>query len=73
MLYEAAQSMVYSKKMVLAQGLGDADRKAPRHEKGDRSPGSSASRDPAPHLGRGHRVPMDSGKSHGGSMKTVQD
>ena len=30
MLYEAAQSMQYSKEMVLAQGLGDADRQTPR-------------------------------------------
>ena len=39
MLYEAAQSMLRSKKMVLAQSLGDADRQAPRDEKGDRGPG----------------------------------
>jgi len=31
MLYEAAQSMLRSKKMVLAQGLGDADRQASRN------------------------------------------
>ena len=30
MLYEAAQSMLRFEKMVLAQGLGDADRQAPR-------------------------------------------
>src|SRR5271170_2425231 len=39
------------KKMVMAQGLGDADRQAPRHQKGDRGPGTSASCDHAPHLG----------------------
>jgi hypothetical protein len=37
--------------MVMAQGLGDADRQAPRAEKGDRGPGAPAGRDPAPHLG----------------------
>ena len=51
MLYEAAQSMMHSKKMVLAQGVGHADRQAPRDEKGDRGPGSPAGRDHAPHLG----------------------
>src|SRR6202023_1591692 len=51
MLYEAAQSMMHSKKMVMAQGVGHADRQAPRDEKGDRGPGTSAGRDHAPHLG----------------------
>lgn len=37
--------------MVLAQGVGDADRQAPRHEEGDRRPGAPAGRDPASHLG----------------------
>ena len=37
--------------MVLAQGLGDEDRKAPRDEKGDRGAGASLSRDHAPHMG----------------------
>ena len=37
--------------MVLAQGLGDADRQAPRDEKGDRGPGTPVGRDHAPHLG----------------------
>src|ERR1019366_1972032 len=31
--------------MVMAQGLGDADRQAPRDEKGDRGPGAPAGRD----------------------------
>jgi hypothetical protein len=39
------------KKVVLAQGLGHANRQAPRDEKGDRGPGSPAGRDHAPHLG----------------------
>ena len=51
MLYEAAQSMLAFDEMVLAQGLGDADRQAPRDEKGDRGAGASVSRDHAPHLG----------------------
>src|SRR5215470_19156461 len=38
-------------KMVLAQSLGDADRQAARHEKGDRRPGTSPGRDHASHLG----------------------
>jgi len=37
--------------MVLAQGLGDADRQAPRSEKGDRGAGASVGRDPASYLG----------------------
>ena len=49
-LYEAAQSMLHSKKWP-AQGLGDADCQAPRNEKGDRCPGSPAGRDHAPHMG----------------------
>ena len=50
MLYEAAQSMLRFEEMVLAQGLGDADRQAPRHEKGDRRTGTPIGRDPTPHL-----------------------
>ena len=37
--------------MVLAQGLGDADRQAPRDEKGDRGSGTPVGRDHAPHMG----------------------
>ena len=37
--------------MVLAQGLGDADRQAPRHEEGNRRAGASLGRHHAPHLG----------------------
>src|SRR5659263_674948 len=37
------------KEMVLAQGLGDADRQAPREEKGDRGAGASVGHDHAPH------------------------
>jgi transposase len=37
--------------MVLAQGLGHADRQAPRDEKGDRGAGTPIGRDHAPHLG----------------------
>jgi len=37
--------------MVLAQGLGDADRQAPGHEKGNRRAGASLGRHHAPHLG----------------------
>ena len=51
MLYEAAQSMLRSMKVVMAQGVGHANRQAPRDEKGDRGPGSPAGRDHAPHLG----------------------
>jgi transposase len=51
MLYEAAQSMLTRTKVVLAQGLGDEDRQAPRDEKGDRSAGTSVGRDHASHMG----------------------
>src|SRR6476659_3913058 len=37
--------------MVLAQGLGDEDRQAPRAEKGDCGLSASIGRDHAPHLG----------------------
>ena len=37
MLYEAAQKHAAVEEMVLAQSLGDADRQAPRDEKGDRA------------------------------------
>ena len=37
--------------MVMAQGLGDADRQALRDEKGDRGAGASAGRDHASHVG----------------------
>jgi hypothetical protein len=37
-------------KMVLAQGLGDEDRQAPRDEKGNRCTSATLSRDYAPHL-----------------------
>ena len=51
MLYEAAQKHAAVEEMVLAQSLGDADRQAPRDEKGDRGPGTSVGRDHAPHMG----------------------
>jgi hypothetical protein len=38
-------------KMVMAQGLGDEDRQAPRAEKGDCGLGASIGRDHAPHMG----------------------
>jgi hypothetical protein len=37
-------------KMVVAQGLGDEDRQAPRDEKGNRCTGSTVGRDYASHL-----------------------
>src|SRR6516162_9999753 len=55
--------------MVLAQGLGHADRQASRNEEGDRGPGPSAGRHHAPHMGRWHRVPVDPGASRNSSMK----
>src|SRR5258707_4482044 len=38
-------------KVVMAQGLGDEDRQAPRDEKGDRGAGAPLGRDHAPHMG----------------------
>ena len=64
MLYEAAQSHDAFQEMVLAEGLGDADRQAPRHEEGNRGAGPSAGRDHAPHVGGRHRVPLDPRTSH---------
>ena len=60
-----------NQQMVMAQGLGDEDRQAPRHEEGDRSAGASLGRDHAPHMGGRHRIPLDSGSRS--SMRTVQD
>src|SRR6267154_885341 len=57
------------KEMVMAQGLGHADRQAPRDEKGDRGLSASVGRDHAPHMGGWHRVPLDPGASRGSSMK----
>jgi len=37
--------------VVVAQGLGDEDRQAPRDEEGDRSAGASPGRDHASHMG----------------------
>ena len=51
MLYEAAQVMMPFEEMVLAQGLGDADRQASRNEEGDRGAGAPIGRDHAPHMG----------------------
>ena len=60
MLYEAGPDHAgMLSQMVLAQGLGDADRKAPRHEKGNRRAGASLGRHHAPYLGRWHRVPLE--------------
>ena len=51
MLYEAAQSMLRSKKWSWLKALGNADRQAARDEKGDRGIGAQVGRDHAPHLG----------------------
>jgi transposase len=52
MLYEAAHIMLTrTQKVVLAQGLGNEDRQAPRDEEGDRGAGASVGRDHAPHMG----------------------
>ena len=47
MLYEAAQSMMHSKKWSWLEAVGHADRQAPRDEKGDRGLGTPARRDHA--------------------------
>ena len=46
-------------KRPIREGLGYADRQAPRNEESDRGPGSPAGRHPAPHLGCRHRIPLD--------------
>ena len=51
MLYEACSEHAVVEEMVLAQGLGDADRQAPRDEKGDCRLGTPAGCDHASHLG----------------------
>jgi hypothetical protein len=51
MLYEAAQSMLYSKKWSWLKAWANADCQAPRDEKGDRGAGASIGRDHASHLG----------------------
>jgi hypothetical protein len=42
--------------MILAQGLGDVDRQAPRDEEGDRRTGAAVDRDHAPHLWTGRAL-----------------
>jgi transposase len=71
MLYEAAQILLMRSTRVLAQGLGDDDRQAPRREEGDRRPGTPAGCDHAPHLDGRHRVPLDPGGR--GGMRTALD
>ena len=51
MLYEAAQSDAAVEEMVMAQGLGDADRQTSWNEESDRGAGAPVGRDPAPHMG----------------------
>jgi transposase len=58
-----------SGEVVVAQGVGHEDRQASRDEEGDRGAGAPAGRDPAPYLGRRHRVPVDPGTRRGGRMK----
>src|SRR5277367_1318357 len=71
-LRSGPEHVVPFEEMVVAQGLGDADRQAPRDKKGDRGAGASAGRNHAPHLDQRHRVPLDSGTSRGSNMKIVQ-
>ena len=58
------------KEVVLAQGLGDADRQAPRHEESNRGAGAPVGRGHAPHLDRRHHVPLDPGRSLSGMTAT---
>jgi hypothetical protein len=51
MLYEAAQIVLVRSEMVLAQGLGEEDRQAPRVKESDRGAGATVGRDHAPHMG----------------------
>ena len=51
MLYEAAQSMMWSKKWSWLKAWAMKIAQAPRDEKGDRGAGTQVGRDPAPHLG----------------------
>ena len=67
-----AELRVAFRQMVLAQGLGDEDRQAPRDEEGDRGAGTPPCRDHAPHLGRWHRVPLDQGYRSGMKAETDQ-
>ena len=50
MLYEAAH-IGCGRRVVLAQGLGDEDRPAPRPQKGDRAPGTPIGCHHAPNMG----------------------
>ena len=72
MLYEAAQSMLHSKKWswLKAWAMQIARRSGLK-----KAIVALARRlgDHAPHLGRRHRVLLDPGTSRGSSMKTVQD
>jgi transposase len=71
MLYEAAQSMLYSKKWSWLKAWAMQIARRRRDEKGDRGPSASVGCDHAPHLGGRHRVPLDPGNR--GGMRTVQN
>ena len=73
MLYEAAQSMLHSKKWSWLKAWAMQIARRRGNEEGDRGPGPSAGRHHAPHMGRWHRVPVDPGASRNSSMKAVQD
>ena len=64
MLYEAAQSMLRSKKWSWLKAWAMQIAQAPRDKKGDRGPGTPVGRDHAPHLGSA-RVPLDPGNRNG--------
>ena len=68
-LRSSAEHAAAFNKVVLAQGLGDANHQAARDEKSDRGPSAPAGCDHAPHLGGWHRIPLDPGTSRRSSMK----
>ena len=71
MLYEAAQSMLYSKKWSWLKAWAMQITRRPWDEKGDRGAGASVGRDHAPHLGGRHRVPLDPGTNRGGNCRKL--
>jgi len=73
MLYEAAQSMLHSKKWSWLKAWAMQIARRRGIKKAIVAPGTPVGRDHAPHMGRRHRVPLDPGTSRGSSMKTLHD
>ena len=69
MLYEAAQSMLRTKKWSWLKAWAMQIARRRGIKKSISGPSAPVGRDHAPHMGGWHRVPLDPGTSRGCSMK----